>query len=314
MKPLFATLALALLSTLPSLAAAPRNDIDAALGQVRKLDAMKPGAKYTLTVNGEKVTDRKDSFLRRRNAAEIAQSGLSCGCGDYAILFIDLMQARGYETIMVDSAQISLQSLGSEFSGHSVVAVRPKSDPKARWWLVDSTSRRVLSEDWSTDASSFVSGSSLYWIGYVGPLEKYPAHTPQELRKFYRDTLATVPPAVFNRTIPRLTFTVDDSLKLGADKYRNPNIPRLTSEQERLFAKYKITPERQHAVRLVRGGDDGRGELKSVEGEWIATVGLQSACSPSFLNYMATAIASQQQENALQRDNKATPRPTSLKL
>lgn len=308
-------LACILLGALPgSIAADVRRDVDEALAEVGKLKAMRSGEKYTVTVGGEKVTDRKDSFLRRRNAEEIAQSGLSCGCGDYAILFIDLIQSRGYDTLLVDSAQVSLLSLWSQFAGHAVVAARPQSQPQAGWWLVDSTTRKVLSENWSTQSRSFVSGGSLYWIGYAGPLEKYPARTPQELRQFYRDTLATVPPAVLNRVIPQLTFTVDASLQLAEGTYRNPNIPKLTSEQDKLFARYNITPERQYHVRLTRGGNDGSGGLKSVKGEWVATVGLKSACSPSFLSYMADVIASHHRENGRQRDQDAAPRSTSLKL
>lgn len=307
-------LACFLLGALPALAADLRSDVAEALSEVGKLKAMRPGERYTVIVGGNKVTDRKDAFLRRRNAEEIERSGLSCGCGDYAILFIDLIGSRGYDTLLVDSAQVSLLSLWSEFAGHAVVAVRPPGQTEGGWWLVDSTTRKVLSENWSAEARSFVSGSSLYWIGYAGPLEKYPARTPQELRQFYRDTLATVPPAVLNRAIPRLTFTVDSSLKLGDGAYRNPNLPKLTSEQDALFAKYKITPERRYNVRLTRGGDDGSGGLKTVEGEWVATVGLKSACSPKFLSYMAEVLALHDRKNLRPRDADSAQGATSMKL
>lgn len=294
MKAPLALLVLLVLGTLPGFSATLRSDVDAALAELRKLEAMKPGKNYTALVGGQPMTAPKDAFLRRRTADEIARSGLSCGCGDYAILFIDLMESRGYETRMVDSAQISLLSLASQFAGHSVVAVRAKSASETRWWLVDSTSRKVLSTEWSAEEKSFTSGGSLYWIGYVGPLETYPARSPEQLRQFYRQTLATVPVAVLNRVIPQLNFVVDSTLSLPDNKYRNPNIPRLSAEQARLFAQYNITPERSYDVHLTRGGDDYSGTLKSVDGQWVATVGLRSACSPSFLSYMASAIVRQQ--------------------
>lgn len=294
MKSPLALLVLFILGALPGFSATLRSDVDAALAELRKLEAMKPGRNYTAIVGGQPMTAPKDAFLRRRTADEIARSGLSCGCGDYAILFIDLMESRGYETRMVDSAQISLLSLASQFAGHSVVAVRAKDASETRWWLVDSTSRKVLSTEWNAEAKSFTSSGSLYWIGYVGPLEAYPARSPEQLRQFYRQTLATVPVAVLNRVIPHLNFIVDSTLSLPDKKYRNPNIPRLSSEQARLFAQYNITPERTYDVHLTRGDDDYNGTLKSVDGQWVATVGLRSACSPSFLSYMASAIVRQQ--------------------
>lgn len=294
MKTSLALLVLLALAALPGFSATLRSDVDSALAELRKLEAMKPGRSYTAVVDGRPMTAPKDAFLRRRTADEIARSGLSCGCGDYAILFIDLMESRGYETLMVDSAQISLASLASQFAGHSVVAVRAKDMSDTRWWLVDSTSRQILSTEWSTEAKSFISGGSLYWIGYVGALETYPARSPAQLKEFYRQTLATVPPEVLNRVIPQLNFIVDPTLTLPDNQYRNPNIPRLTAEQTSLFAQYNIVPERTYDIHLTRGGDDYNGTLKSVDGQWVATVGLRSACSPSFLSYMASAIVRQQ--------------------
>lgn len=270
---------------------APQPHLEAVFGELRALKAMQRGTTYTLPARGQELTGANDDFLRRRDADEIAASGLSCGCGDYALLFSARMEARGFETLLVDSAQISLRSLISNFSGHAVVAIRPKDNPAAPWWLVDSTARKVLSREWSPAAKSFVASGQTYWIGYCGPVADYPARSPQELKRFYARTLATVPPEILNREIPRFRFTIDPSFQSPSGTYLNPRIVQLALQQDALLSRYGITSEREIEILLVPGADDGGSLLSSVEGRWIARVGLQSACSPNLLNYFALQVS-----------------------
>jgi hypothetical protein len=256
---------------------------------------MQPRQSYTLPASGRRLTGTNDDFLRRRTADEIRQSGLSCGCGDYALVFLQAMTARGFETLLVDSAQLSLQSLASTFSGHAVVAVRPAGAKDDSWWLVDSTARRVLSRDWSSRSPSFTASGHAYWIGYCGPVADYPVRTPVELRKFYRETLARVPLPVLNETFCRFVFTIDDSLRDERGRLLNPNVDRLQPQQDHLLAQYRIQPTREVPVRLVRGKADASGTLEKVEGQWVARVGLRSACSPSFLAYMEHIVRREQE-------------------
>jgi len=115
--------------------------VETVFAGLRSLKPMQAGKQYTARVSGEEETGKKERFLRRRTSQEIAKSGLSSGCGDHAILFIDRIEAKDFETLLVDAAEISSVSLRNHFSGHAVVAIRSKESPKdAPWWLVDSTS------------------------------------------------------------------------------------------------------------------------------------------------------------------------------
>jgi len=49
---------------------------------------------------------------------------LSCGCGDYALLFIARIAPRGFMTLLVDGVELSSETLQNHFSGHAVVAIR----------------------------------------------------------------------------------------------------------------------------------------------------------------------------------------------
>ena len=240
-------LALLLATPLARLAAAETEAIDsqvrALFAELRALKSMKSGERYTLPAGGKSLTGDGDDFLRRRTASEIAESGLSCGCGDYALLFIERIKPRGFDALLIDSAAITLHSLVNKFDGHVVVAIRRSEAPKSAWWLVDSTARDVISRDWSPASESFMSSSgAVYWIGYCGPVERYAVHTPDELKQFYADTLAKVPAEFFNRTLYRFTFTVDKSLVDEKGGYLNPRITRLQREQDELFAQYGIKP------------------------------------------------------------------------
>lgn len=265
-------------------------EIAAIFPELRALKSMKFGERYTLPAHGEKMTGIGDDFLRRRTAGEVEASGLSCGCGDYAAVFIDRIEPRGFDTLLIDSVQISLASLESHDSGHVVVAVRPKGQANAPWWLVDSTARNILSRDWSPDAKSFTASGHVYWIGYCGPLDQYPVHDHEELKRFYTRVLAMVPPEVLNRTLYHFTFTIDQSLEDGHGGYLNPRVTRLSAGQDTIFTRYHIKPEREIAILLTCGADDSSGTLGLIDNRWVARVGLKSGCSSSFLTYFEQIV------------------------
>jgi hypothetical protein len=290
MKPLLPLLVVSLLPAMVAATHSMQGQVDAVLAEMRLLRPMEPRMRYTLPARGVDVSGSNDDFLRRRTASEIIASGLSCGCGDYAVVFIERIEALGYETLLVDSAQISALSLASNFAGHAVVAIRPNDAPDSSWWLVDSTARKILSRDWSPQAKTFTASGGVYWIGYCGPLDRYPVRAPAELKQFYADTLAKVPREFFNRTLHRFVFKVDRSLLDDRGGYLNPNVTRLQREQERIFAKYAIEPEREVAILLARGDNDARSDLNSSADGWVSRVGLKSACSPGLLSYFEQRI------------------------
>ena len=215
--------------------------IQDAFASLNGLKGMPSGRQYELNVGGKKVMGEGDDFLRRRTGAEILDSGLSSGCGDYAVVFVYLMGKRGFQTLFIDSAEISLSSLESHFSGHVVVAVRDPANQ--RWLLADPTNRRIITSDWSPGDQNLLRGS--FWIGYCGPLDKYPIHTPDELKDFYAKTLKSVPPDFWNQHIFKLSFKVDPSLMTSNGSYLNPNISKLTKNQDDALAKYTFIPKRK---------------------------------------------------------------------
>jgi tRNA A-37 threonylcarbamoyl transferase component Bud32/DUF4097 and DUF4098 domain-containing protein YvlB len=274
--------------TLPAPTQPVVEQIQMAFTELRKLKGMAAGQQYELEVGGKKVLGSGDDFLRRRTGAEILDSGLSSGCGDYAIAFVYLMEKRGLQTLFVDSAEVSLSSLDSHFSGHTVVAVRDPIDDK--WLLVDPTSKWIITSDWSTAARTF--GADRYWIGYCGPLDRYPAHTPDELKEFYTKTLNSVPPDFWNKHIIGFVFKVDPSL-IGSDgTYLNPNIPQLPQNEKEVLEKFHIRPEREVSILLVKGGDDAHSSLThSDKAGWVCTLGLRSACSLGLITYLQNRVA-----------------------
>jgi hypothetical protein len=279
-----------LIAVAPAATPSTAQHVDAVFAEMSSLRDMKSGERYRLPAAGEIIQGRGDDFLRRRTAAEVRDSGLSCGCGDYAVVFIDLIQRRGFESLLVDSAQISSISIANNFAGHAVVAIRPRGEAAAPWWLVDSTARKIISREWSPEARSFAASGFVYWIGYCGPLEKYPVRSPDELKRFYRETLAQVPREFFNRTLFRFKFTIDESLADGRGGCLNPRVPKMGPLADELLQKYRVEPETEIAIRVVRGDDDASGVLRQQNGEWVARVGLRSACSPGFLTYCERVI------------------------
>ena len=103
--------------------------IETVFSELRTLKPMLARELYTVRVAGKEETGVKDQFLRRRTAQEISNSGLSSGCGDHAILFIERIEQREFETLLVDAAEISSTNLRYHFSGHAVVAIRSKKSP-----------------------------------------------------------------------------------------------------------------------------------------------------------------------------------------
>jgi hypothetical protein len=269
------------------------DDVQAVFAELKAIKGMSSSERYTLVAGGTELSGWSDDFLRRRTAAEISASGLSCGCGDYAFVFTDRIEARGFETLLVDSAELSSRSLANGFAGHSVVAIRPRDDPGAPWWLVDSTARTVLSRDWSPKEKTFFAGGYVYAIGYCGSRADYPVRSPEELKRFYAATLAAVPPEVFARSLYRFHFQIDPSLVDDGGAYLNPRIPIMVRTHAELLAKHRIEPIREIRVLLVRGNNDATGDLKWVDGKgWVSRVGLKSACSPNFVSYLEREVRS----------------------
>jgi hypothetical protein len=273
--------------------------IEAVFSELQALKPMQPGQTYTVRVAGARETGPKEQFLRRRTAAEISESGLSCGCGDYALLFIERIHSKGFQTLLVDGAEISYGSLQNHFSGHAVVAIRPQeTETDTLWTLVDSTNLKILSPAWGPTAKSFEAFGSAFWIGYCGAAADYPVHGPEDLKAFYTKTLASVPREFLNQNLIRLKFTVDPSL-IGKDgKFLNPRLSEFLHRQERIFAANDIAPEREVSVRLTRGENDARTSITCSESEgWVARFGLQSGGGPSLLSYFERAVLRRELQN-----------------
>jgi len=267
----------------------PEQSVQVVFEELRAVKPMRPGQTYTVQVGATTESGVKEGFLRRRTASEIKASHLSSGCGDYAMLFIEHMQALGFETLLVDGAEISSASLQNRFSGHAVVAVRAKDTEP--WWLVDSTNLKILSRSWSLSETNFQAFGHVFWIGYCGPLAKYPVQNAVDLKAFYSRTLAAVPPDFYNRTLSRMKFTVHPSLVGPEGKFLNPRLERFLRLQDEILAAYHITPEREVAILLTLGEDSASSDLKYTEAAgWVSRVGLRSGCSPSLLAYFERTI------------------------
>lgn len=258
--------------------------------QLRALKMMHKEETYELEAGGKRMRAECDAFLRSRTPQEILSSNLSSGCGDYAMAFYSLMAKRGFKLLLIDSAEISLNSLESHFAGHVVVAVR--DEVTSSWVLADPTARKILSRNWSPSDKMFKASGRVYWIGYCGELERYPVHSPEQLQKFYTRTLASVPPDVLNQSFARLDFIVDPSLVGESKEYLNPNLKKLLEETTSTMAGYGIHPTREVSVRLVRGDNDANSTITRLDqNNWSCRVGLKSSCSPSFIDYIERSVA-----------------------
>ena len=266
--------------------------VQTVFAELRMLKPMERGRSYTLSARGESLSARSDDFLRRRTVDEISESKLSCGCGDYATVFAARIGRLGFDLMLVDAAEISFHSLVNRFDGHVVVAIRPGDALQSPWWLVDPMARDVISRDWSPQSTSFsTSSGAVYRIGYCGPMEGYAVRSPGELKQFYADTLAAVPADFFNGTLYRFTFDVDASLLDDLGRPLNPQLGNLARQQDEILAKLGIWPAREIRILLTRGGDDASSDLRySPDRGWVSRLGLQSACSSSFLSYVEQTV------------------------
>ncbi len=264
------------------------DQIGSAFDEVGRLKFMGEERQYAVTVGGRKELGLKEDFLRRRTGQEVLESGLSAGCGDYASAFMRLMEKGGWETLWVDSAEISIGSLDSHFSGHVVVAVHDAVNH--RWLLADPTNRRIISNDWATNSQTFYGDG--FWIGYCGPKEKYPAHNAEELKAFYGRTLASVPTNLLNKRIVKLNFKVDASLIGNDGKLLLPRVSQLGEIQERVLDHYNVHPEKEVDVLLVKG-DEGDSSTMTHEGKrgWVCAVGLNSGCHIGLISFMQGKVA-----------------------
>lgn len=302
MRALPAILLICLISPFSAHATGPSNEqiVQSVFSELRLLKPMQAGQQYTVQVAERTETGLKEQFLRRRTAREIRDSGLSCGCGDYALLFIERIEPLGFKSLLVDGAEISSASLQTHFSGHAVVAIRGREAASdSPWWLVDSTNLRILSRNWSPAETSFQAFGHIFWIGYCGPLSGYPVHGADELKAFYTRTLAAVPPEFYNRTLCRIEFSVAPSFVGHDTKFLNPWLADFLQMQAGIFTAYHIEPQRVVSVLLVPGDDSTSSNLKYTKaGGWIGQVGLQSSCSPSLLAYFEQTIRNQEQHAA----------------
>ena len=254
---------------------------------------MQQGSVYTLPVGGKDESGIGDAFLRRRTGAEVCKSRLSCGCGDNAVAFLQAIEGRDVEALLVDSAEVSSASLVTGFSGHVVVALRPK-DHKTQdgWCLVDTTNLRLISRNWSEKQKRFDAFGHVFWIGYCGPLQAYPVHSPEELKRFYAATLAGIPHEVLETVLVRLDFKVDPSLLNPDGSLAIPRLRQFIELQKNILKERNLEPRQTVTISLKRGGNDSNADLQHSDNEgWISQVGLKSGCSPSLLDYYETGIA-----------------------
>ena len=172
--------------------------VHAVFRELRSVRMMRSGKTYEVAVNGKVESGTKEWYLRRRNANEIWQSRLSSGCGDYSLAFAHRLQEYGVEILMIDAAELSQHSLESRFAGHSVIAARQAGTPDP-WWLIDPSSRRILSREWDPQSTAFEANGKRFWIGFCGSVADYPVIGPEALRDFYDRTLNELPESELQR-------------------------------------------------------------------------------------------------------------------
>jgi hypothetical protein len=249
--------------------------------RVKDLKPMENGKVYTLSAGGKLLTGVPYDFLRRRTAQEILASGLTTGNGDNAIVALFLVQQRGLEAEFVDAAQISTESLENAFSGTARIAVR---DPYDGVWTRIDPAINGYSKSFPPTEKRFEGN---YWVGFRGRLADSPAHDPESLKKFYRDTLNSMPREVLNEHLFRFRFTVDSSLLNSNGTYRNQNLGRFLADNGKILAAHGVHPVNEIAIRLAAGLQDAESYLEYSDDkkEWVCFLGLRSACSLGLVSY-----------------------------
>ena len=102
---------------------------------------------------------------------------------------------------------------------------------------------------------------------------------------------------MWNTSLLRLKFTVDDSLKGAGGDDVNPYLSDFLKLQPEVFAQYGLSPTREVAVRLICGDDDALSRITQTQsGQWVAAVGRQSGCTESLLGYFERALGGKLKE------------------
>jgi len=260
------------------------------LDQVQKLNHMDNRKVYELEARGAKVSARADDFLRRRTPTEILSSGLSCGCGDYAFAFYGLVEAKGFQALYIDAVALNYGSLERGNSGHTGVAVKDRDSQN--WILVDPTFGKIISGDWDPVAKLYEGPAGRFWIGYIGPLDKYPIKDYPALQAFYAATLKAVPKAVWERNLLAFDFAVDEALKDRHGGYINPRLPAFIERAARLCRTLGIQPSRTVKVTIKPWKQKmGKSEVaQNPDGSWDCFVQDQSALSAHFTDWIMDRI------------------------
>ncbi len=281
--------------------------------RVKALKPMDYARVYTLSAGGRPLTGKPYDFLRRRTPEEILASGLTVDSGDIAIVTVYLAQKHGLEAELVDSAEISTQTLEYGYSGIAVVAVR---DPESGTWA------RMDAATGSFHFPFLPADKLLYgdhWVGFRGRLADYPVHDPESLNKFYRDTLKTMPSEVLNKHLYRFRFTVDSSLLNPNGTYRNPNLGRFLADNGKILAAHGVHPVHEIAIRLVAGlrGAESYLEYSDDKKEWVCFLGLEHPCGLRLVTYFEWRLNYAQENDQLHAGAASAapatpPKPTGL--
>ncbi len=267
------------------------DDIKSAFYDVAQLQGMdNDGRIYSLPARGQTLSAVSDDFLRRRSPDEILKSALSSGCGDYAAAFYGLMSKKGYTTLFVDSAQLSVTSLLHRDDGHTGVAV--KDQASGHWILSDPTNRKILSENWDAGSKIYSGPAGRFWIGYVGTLEDYPVKSHDELKVFYDRALRSVPPAVWEKELVRLEFNAGPSMHHPDGSWTNPRCPDFLKRYARVYDELGVRPTRKARIEfsdaaLNPSGSDCR---RKAADSWECFVKREAAMSPSWFSWIETHV------------------------
>ncbi len=264
-------------------------DILDGIKRVQQFKMMDDTKTYELEARGVARKGDSDSFLRSRTPQEILESGLSTGCGDYAAAFYWLMQKKGLEVQYIDSAALNFDSLLYHFNGHTAVAVKDKDS--GNWILVDPTFGKIVDADWDPKSGLYEGPAGKFWIGYKGPLEKFPAKGPDALKDFYGKTVDSVPKDVWERTLFRFVFTIDDSMKLKDGGYTNPHVLEFVRRPEEMYQKLGVNPARVVKVTLKDGGEEKSDDCtRNADGSWDCMVSRGAAMSARMTDWLAKRV------------------------